>query len=689
MSSEHPTAAQVPSGTGSGVPLSLVLCGTAPRGWEPLARALSEAMAARGQRAQIVDDSTSLAAHRDNEAARFLAFVESPARCLAQHPGADANHLLDTWSLSARDLLRSWRSRPTRWRLVDVDESERAPQALADQLLGLGIDVPALDLECANADPLGRFLADAIVTKHPTARRLYEEVHASCVPLSDDPPPTLAAADLWASHVDAQMLAAGLRSEQQLLLMQLRLAHQTLEQSARSASDTESLMREAQRDLQDCQRRLASEQAALEEMRAELLTSRQRLESEAASAKSNAALAKKAKQEAEALAAELQQERAQAQKLEHASTAMTAALQEERSAHEATRTDVERARANFEQQQTQMLTHLHYVQELLEEQMLLHERAPVEPPEEHPETTPGERVQSISAHGTSERPPHLHVNLRLQGLRLGSRSFPTLEVRLVEHAGHPGLLFWDGPGRAITAWKPNGTEGGRAFMLMIPRTPEGSSVLQRLGSLDWQLVSGVARILQRHLELDGVAKERWVACAARLLCELEALPPRLRYDQTRVTRGSEGALQVTFDGARFGERDLGTLVLQWQPTSRRLAWVAPTRTQHLALLRWPTTQEGTLAPALDLPVGAATSDGERRRWWAQTSAADRAVLLAVLDALPGAAQAADAAVLPAEFNARALTDQATAWHSQARRTLRGLRARALARRLVGGGGTPQ
>lgn len=685
MSTERQAADRAPSGAGSDGLSGLVLCGTLPRGWNGLAQALSGAMASRGQSVLVVVDGVSLAACSDDDAARFVAFVESPARCLALNPEAEVRQLLDAWSASVRELLRLSRRRPVRWCLVDVDESERSPQALADQLLGLDIDLPHLRVEAAAVDPLARFLADAVVARHRAVVRLYEEINACCVPLEEVTASASAAADLWGPHVDAWREASRLRAEQVLLLAQLRQAQQALEQSVHGARETESRARQAAAELttqlQQAQHSLAAERA---EHQAALGSSREALET---TSKELAAAHARLKSEA----IELEQRSDLVARSQRDQEALAAVLKEERAAHEATRADLGRAQAVFEQQHHQMLIHLHHVQEALEEQLMLN--APRQDSalarQQSIVQVSDDRVAALRMTGKSEKEPHLHVDMDLKDLRLGARHYPVLSVRLVEHAGHPGLLFWDGPKRAITAWRANGDEGGRSFMLMIPRTPDGRTTLQRLGSLDWRLVLGVARLLQLHLQDEGEALVRWAASAARLVRELEALPSRFRYDGTRVTQDPERGLQVSFEGARFGDRDLGTVVLQWDPPAQRLEWVAPALPQHLALSQWPTTRDGRLEPTMRLPVGQAMSDAERRRWWAQTSAADQAVLLALLDALPGAARSAEAAPLPAGLDAGRLADQAGSLHKQARRTLRGLQVRVLARRLVGGGGSPQ
>jgi hypothetical protein len=357
-------------------------------------------------------------------------------------------------------------------------------------------------------------------------------------------------------------------------------------------------------------------------------------------------------------------------------------VRRERQEHLAELQGVQTRLTRTDQQQAQMLVQMHDLQEALEEQILLNERLNGDLIHQKEEASPGERAESIEITGVGDSAPHLHVDLRLQAVRLGARRLGTLDIRLVEHAGNPGLLFWEKPTSTLAAWSKSGVEDGRGFMLLIPGSSEGRTILQRLGSRDWTLVLGLARLLQRALQEEPRGLIRWAVPATRLLRTLEAQPPRLRYDDLRVTGRAEDTLLVQFEGGLFGNLDLGSLRLRWSPRRRLLEWLAPQSIESLALSEWPITAEGRLVSAVELPVGAAGSESERRRRWSHAPAADQALMLAVLDALPGAARAVDPSALGNSMSAGQLTAGAVALHKEARRTIRALRMRALSRRLL-------
>lgn len=731
-----------------------VLCGTTPAGWRPLVQRLQAALTAAGQDSVVVVDSAQAA--RLQEAGsdlRFIALVEGPAHALAAALGQPPAAVMDTWSGSARELLRLARMRPTRWCLVAADEVRAAPDALADHLAGWGLDLRLSNLRDAAADPLALHLAEAVVTRHAAVRRLHEELHASCVPLIDESPPPLPDAEgLWAGYAATRTREA---EEAALVLAQLRVTQQALESQSLSREAEQAAARCAQEDaktaLSAAQASAQTHAQEAERLRAELerqsraLTAtktqvgglteeRDRLRMEFAVQLDRAQQAHtdieqafaRAAAERDALLVQLQETqqsleqeclsaaavRAQAQaELEATRRAAAEAnnqIRQELSAQldraQQVQAGVEQARAQAQEEGTlarraadeanrdrhDLLVQLHHVQEALEDALLRQGELAEALEAQRREVGPPERLHMLSVLHVHDDGPHRHIDLRLGDIRLGERRLSTLQLRLVEHAGHPGLLFWQEDGNpALHAWRRDGEEAGQGFMLLLPGTPPGRETLLRLGHLDWQLVQGLARLLQRHLaaQADPV-EQRWAVTASRLLREIEALPVRLRYDALQLRRTGDAALEVIFEGACQGDRDLGDLTLRWLPQERRLQWVAPAQVEHLPLASWPTLPDGRLLPLVDLPVGGGAEGAARRERWAHAPVVDQVLTLNVLDALPGVATVSLPAGLSEALTPAHLADQAAALHKQARRTLSSLRARALARRLVRRSATP-
>ena len=694
-----------PSSTASSPKSGFVLCGTAPAGWLALARSLKTAWTAQGLDALILAEDVSALPQDGSGDARHIAFIESPARALMAAKGETPAAVLQIWSRSARELLRLSRQRPARWRLVDADEARIAPAALADQMAGWGLDLKLTSLDDTPHDPLTRQLADALIARQAAVRRLHDELLASCVPLLEADASSTTPVDpeqLWQAHTQAQALAteraqallasqaslAAQESEQSLLLAQLRVTQQALEAQVVAREEALNEARTTQDALKAELGNARADAAARDAKVAELNLLADRSQQQLAKLQEELVQVSKGRDESRAEAAALRNEgeRARAElsaEREQWRQGLVAAT--EGLAAKAQAAEARAAAADCDRHE--LLVQLHHVQEALEAALLQRGALTDALEVQRREVGPAENAQVLHVLHMHDNGPHRHIDLRLEDLRLGERRVSTLPVRLVEHAGHPGFLFWqsaDSP--VLHAWRQTGDEAGRAFMLLLPWTAEGREALLRLGRLDWQLVLGLARLLQRKFgEERDPARQRWAATAARLLRELESLPERLRYDVLHLRHAGDAVLEVVFHGACHGERDLGDVALRWAPQERRLQWLAPPRAEHLPLSSWPTLPDGGLEPLMNMPVGSAAKGGAGRQRWAQLSPADQTLMLAVLDALPGVARTTLPGDLPGQLTPAHLADQAHALHKQARRTLGSLRTRAFVRRLVRGG----
>jgi hypothetical protein len=291
----------------------------------------------------------------------------------------------------------------------------------------------------------------------------------------------------------------------------------------------------------------------------------------------------------------------------------------------------------------------------------------------------GPRLRAVGVRPTSahETGPHRHLDLELQDVTLGGTRRPDLRVRLVEHAGRPGLaLFQDSQEESLlSAWRAGGQEAGQTFMLVVPSDSSCQGLLAHLGRTDWRVLCDLAGLACRGAAEAPPAQARWRGVAARLVDQLAALPPRLRYDQAELAE-ADGRAQVRFRQAAFGPREFESLQLQLDPKGT-LALLADDAAGLWPLAAWPVDESGSPVPHWQVPVGPDQPSRAKRMQWAALTASDRELVLALLDALPGVAEQA------AQPTASRLAPAALALHRDARRQLDIMAGRQQLRRLLG------
>lgn len=242
---------------------------------------------------------------------------------------------------------------------------------------------------------------------------------------------------------------------------------------------------------------------------------------------------------------------------------------------------------------------------------------------------------------TSTEAPFRHLHIGLQQVHVGDRHWESLEVRLVEHHGRPGIAFF-GTGQArepLASWQVSGREGIREFVLLVPSDEAGQSRLAALGTTDWHMVAGIADLLVRELpRIGGDVATEWAFIARRLQADLHGIEPRLRYDACSMQEddGSEGSYRIEFSEVLFGSQWLGHARLRWQPDSGALEWLAPDDGQPLPLSGWPARDDRSRCAAYRIPTSRNDRPAARKAWWAAQPARSRALLLAILEALPEA-----------------------------------------------------
>lgn len=556
---------------------------------------------------------------------RVVAFVDNPESAIAQRladkSAGPAERALGPWRTAARTLLRHWHGNPGRFLLVDASEAARAPHAIEPALKGWAPalrDLPALQARAGDAGPdaLLRLIARDLLRSDDEAVGLFDELQACCVALVP-------------SEGEATGTSAG----------------------------------EALQRLRELQGSNASLRRETDELKAKVAA----LES---SAVASAPLSALRDAELAALRTECDGSRLQSGLL----LTQINQLQQETEARDL------RAKT-LEQERDLLLTQISQLQQETEVQYRRANALDREVAGARFGVLPPLRVGAIRVVNTRETAPHRHVHFRVTEARIGNRSLPALQVRLVEHFGRPGLAVFGGEGaeEALGAWQPNGQEGKRPFMLLVPADDASRPTLDHFGTTDWHLVVSLAHRLWQHVyATDGALAARWRAAAARLCRQLDDLPARLRYDQLEASAGPEGALDVTLANAIFGRMPLGTVRMRWHPQRAVLQWLASAEhDKFVPLTGWPVDADGLLLPAETLPVGAGMDSAKKRRHWELLSDSDRMLVMAAVDAL---SVAAGKGVVPE--GAAELESAARALRDDVRATSRRLRARNLARRLL-------
>lgn len=291
---------------------------------------------------------------------------------------------------------------------------------------------------------------------------------------------------------------------------------------------------------------------------------------------------------------------------------------------------------------------------------------------------------------TTERdtPPHRELGFVLHGA--GGDGPGRVELRLVEHHGHPGLVVFaaEGPRQLLSVWQESGREDGRAYQLLVPGDAASAPHWQRMPSADWLAVHDLLDRIDALLrQTDPARASRWQDVAARLRVQLAELPARLRYDrlEVRAAAEGEGALAVAFGRVVFGARRFDRLQLLWRPGQPQpVELPAPPAGELLPLSAWPVGDSGRPAPHWPLPLGGGIDAADGRRRWAALPPFDRELLLGLLDALPAAAEHVAEAEIPPGFDRAALAGAAARLlqdaHKALRPTLRQRLARLLGRR---------
>ena len=635
----------------------LFTLGTPFGGWQQLVQSLAGPMA----NVCSLDAAQAERLTAQSEDARFLIWVESPAQALAhwleQGGQGDAAHVLALWLTAAKQIERLVQLHLPRCLVVLAEEARAQPREFASLLkrwLGLKLDnstvAPATPPAASAApDPLATLLTERVAAQNAACMRAFSGLYASCVALVEGEPTAGSAAQInpvaaISNYQELSRRAAGTvalrehlaqaekdletsRQDHQALAAELAKYRQAAD-AARDASvaQIEDLHAEKRAATQENELLLLQLHQVQEELERHYLEHK-------ASAAATAATNQKAAQEK--IGAEAASSRQAEQAASTARAASASQLEELRTQQQAAA-----------QENELLLLQLHQVQEELEHYYLAWRELSTKVV-----ATAGTsrfEVGRVEIGTERDSPPHRELCLVLHQVQAGGRKLPQVHARLVEHHGRPGIAFFeaDGTEPALAAWRPNGHEGERGYMLLVPADEAARPLLQHMGRADWDFTEAVAATIERALqESPTAASARWQVVAARLRQQLAELPTRLRYDSLDVAPAADaqGALDCKFGNLSFGRRRTDAVRVRWWPQragGAALELLAPeSDSEAPSWAAWPMDDSGAPQPAWHLPLGDA-APALRKQAWRALGTTDREMLLGLLDALPAAAERA-------------------------------------------------
>jgi hypothetical protein len=566
---------------------------------------------------------------------RFLVFVDSAVASLARSlPEVNAERglagWLADWQAASRALLRHVQRYRGRCLCVDAAELAEAPAQLGTLLRDeLGVTLTLANLTAMARDraidPLSHAVAAAALARHRPVLASCAELLACCAPLdlsvtatapADGETPDADAAitrlvALWADLSrlgrciqDAERAQISTQRESELLLLQLHQVQEELEASVLALASAERTVEQGRAHAAELERQLAQEQ----KLRSDAQTT-----------------AQAAGNEASLVAQTLQK------------------------------------KLMLEQREGELLLlQLHQVQEELEHYYLLCTKLQDETTSITAAAFDGLplRIGDIALRVERDAEPYRELAVLLAGLRVGTRAFADVELRLVEHHGHPGLVVFDSgtETQLLSSWRESGVEDGRRYLLLVPADDKGRALLQAMPTSDWDLTRALVEVLLRWLPAQTL-DARWQALARRLLIQLSEQAPRLRYDglDVQVNAETPSAIDIRMSTVLFGARRWSELRLRWHPDGMfPVELQAPMNlAEPPPLKNWPLDPQGNPQASWPLPLRRGANAREQRQQWQQLDPSDAALLLALLDALPAAAQA---------MIARQLVDSAESEH---------------------------
>jgi hypothetical protein len=247
--------------------------------------------------------------------------------------------------------------------------------------------------------------------------------------------------------------------------------------------------------------------------------------------------------------------------------------------------------------------------------------------------------------------PHRHLHFTLEGLMLGESGPWDLEVRLVDHHGRAGLVFFPptseaGGGDPFSNWPTDGSENGRPYVLYLAgdknsmtrlRAAKTAAVLAaEIASLSITQALREDEDFQISRSLTTGEVEFWLLAAERVRSSLKEASERLHYDDVRCKPTKEPKQSIKFtlvNPLRCG-RSYDRFAIVWHGALesaaklRQLTFInAPGKAPIFQ--SWPLDEQGL--PARDVTIDFRS---EMWRWVRRMTRDDCALVARVLEELP-------------------------------------------------------
>jgi hypothetical protein len=196
--------------------------------------------------------------------------------------------------------------------------------------------------------------------------------------------------------------------------------------------------------------------------------------------------------------------------------------------------------------------------------------------------------------------PHRSWDITFHQVTLLGRRWAQLDLRLVEHHGNAGILIFEGPGPspALHRWNPNGEEGGRRFLLVVPQDHTSQTLLASIPASDLVFLrDATSKIIQEAATRDMPHAHClfWLQVARRLLQHFNEVPSCVYYDAVKTSVLSQAtgqpALRFELVNAYYAGKVLPSFPLVWKTSESKIHIESSTGNAG-PLLAWPSTESG-------------------------------------------------------------------------------------------------
>jgi hypothetical protein len=265
-----------------------------------------------------------------------------------------------------------------------------------------------------------------------------------------------------------------------------------------------------------------------------------------------------------------------------------------------------------------------------------------------------------------EEVPHRHLDFTVDRATLGKRTLRGLRLRLVEHHGKPGILFFGPSGNhpaPLNHWKQTGEESGVPFMLLIPKDREGEQYFVAATTDDLLLIRELLMHLTSQLSDAGVGVHPhggWGRVAARLTEQIDEVPERLHYDDVSCSLGAKDGVHdygFIVHHAWIRGRLIPSLSFRWNPKAPSCITLLLSGPET-PLVSWPVNAKALTSQELPIDFSSSRSRAQAADLFATMTGRDKALLLNLIAELPNFLVHASTQHTEAKMDLRKLQKQA-------------------------------